>query len=155
MGTRDDIISYTNKMNAKFALNHSIKLKKLVDTICRHVRSHWRQPMDLTFTSQDLRGLTVAVEKVHKALNKTTSYINWEKRYHRYELVDGDVVTAESKKNAMYCGVIYTLQECLCKLNHVCLMTRLLEMELEQRKEKDDKYFAEEVWLAVMEGLSE
>ena len=69
MNTQEKIQYYKEKMSVKFALDNYINIAKLADEIRRYIKKNAIEKK-IAFNSSDVRGLVMAIGKVHKSINK-------------------------------------------------------------------------------------
>ena len=168
MAIKEQINFFTENMSLKFALARVGQLMQLSEQVKRYLNREktTKSKMSLQFTSQDLRALTVQIEKVHKQANKQIDCVKAKERLlKRLEklkpliLAEKDpaknkklretAYTDETKYICSYIALARDLQKLVSLFNYYALDTSLLEIisanEKAKAKAEDDKFLQEEL----------
>ena len=79
MNIQERIKYYTDNMSLSFFIKSTAKLEILEKDVRRLIKKELKGEKVVQFTSQDLRSLVIALEKVHKLLNKKISFYEFDK----------------------------------------------------------------------------
>ena len=83
MNTQEKLNYFTSNMSLPFFLKNYVKLELLDKDIRRYIKRELKGEKNLQFTSQDLRSYVLALEKVHKVLNKKISFTEFNKHLEK------------------------------------------------------------------------
>lgn len=164
MNIQERINYFSQNMNLKFCKNQIGKIKILRIEVGRYLDKEIKSKskMPLQFTSQDLRSLTIQLEKMHKLANKQISFTEGEKRLVKRIEKLKDAINKETdpiKKDklrkkaysdetnylAEFMALARDLQMLISCFNYYALDTLLLEKIAEKNKEDDDKILRDEL----------
>lgn len=106
---------------------------------------------NIQFDSQDLRILIIKLEKIHKAMNKSISFQEMEKRYAKRGFIDEVTMKEDGKFIGKRIAHTIILQEQIAKFNHHATVCFFIEMQYEKEKQEDDKILAQ----SIKEALDE
>ena len=106
---------------------------------------------NIQFNSQDLRSLVIKLEKIHKAMNKSISFIEMEKRYAKRGYIDEKTMKEDGKLIGKRIAHAIILQEQIAKFNHHATVCFFIEMQYKKEKEKDDAILAQNIKEALDE----
>ena len=163
MSVIEDIKNYSEKMNVTFFSKNWVKVCNLEKEISRHLQKYMRdRSYKLTFTSQDLRSLTVKLEKVHKGLNTTSTFMALKKKFNKYDIIPPVALSDILKENAIKLALARKAQESLGFLNRYCAVLNVLEegvalFEAQERKRVEEEKIkdAEAFNKVLIEALNE
>jgi len=139
------IREYADNMSVPFALKNYIKFNQLELEIRRNIKRELGGQNSIMFTSQDLRYFIIQLEKTYRALNKTVNFSQFQKRFEKFEKVTGSVVQDQTKAICEYMGCASELQRLYSLLNYDATLLFLCELQKQQQKEADNKYFNDEI----------
>jgi hypothetical protein len=151
MGIQEEINYYSNNMSLNFFIKNDIKILMLEDRIKRHYKRALKEEGDIYFTSQDLRSFVIALEKIHKYLNKKIGFRDFTTRLGNYKKVDGNIINEETKNLAKYIALALSCQRLLSLFNYHATLVYLIELKKEQEKEKSDEIFNHEILAGLLE----
>ena len=151
MNTQEKLKYFTEKMSLNFFIKNYVKMELLDKEINRVVKKELKGERRLSFTSQDLRIYTIALEKVHKILNKKISFVEFTKKIEHHKRVDTKVMNDETKNLAQYILAARQAQMLVSLTNYWATIVYMLELEHQQRKQESDEIFN----LEILSGLLE
>ena len=151
MKTKESINYYSSQMCLNFFIKNYIKIELLSNEIKRVVKKELKGERRLNFSSQDLRTFVLALEKVHKELNKKISFTEFTKKIERHKKVDTKVLNNETKDLAQYINAARYSQMFISLFNYWATITFLLETQHQQEKEKSDEIFNHEILSGLLE----
>ena len=153
MNISEKLKYYTENLNINFALKNIGKLLLLADEICRFIKKAIRGDRHLSFSSQELRLFVMAVEKVHKAVNKKCSFVEIRKRLEKHGKIARKELIEETHNTGKYISLARDLQRVLSICNYNATMSLLLEIEREQKKTEADDIFNDLVLMGIIEAM--
>lgn len=152
MNTKEKLNYFTSKMSLPFFMKNCVKLELLDKDINRYIKRELKGEKNLQFSSQDLRSYVLALEKVHKALNKKISFTEFNKHLEkRYTKVDSKILREETKLLGQYIASARICQMLLSTNNYWASVVRMVECQYEQEKENSDEIFNHEILSALLE----
>lgn len=152
MNIQEKIKYYTDNMSLSFFIKSTAKLEILEKDVRRLIKKELKGEKVVQFTSQDLRSLVIALEKVHKLLNKKISFYEFDKLLEKkYKKVDAKILTQETHNLAQYINGARICQMLLSTNNYWAAILRMIEMQYQQEKEESDDIFNH----AIITGLLE
>jgi hypothetical protein len=151
MNIKEKLNYYTEKLNIPFFIKSFIKLELLDNELRRYIKKDPDYKSNLIFTSQDLRSYIIALEKVHKALNKRLSFLEFEKRLKKYKEVTNENFCAEIISDKEYIIALNYCQSLLIRANYWAVTTYLIERKHECNKERSDEIFNHEILSGLLE----
>ena len=152
MNTQEKLNYFTSNMSLPFFLKNYVKLELLDKDIRRYIKRELKGEKNLQFTSQDLRSYVLALEKVHKVLNKKISFTEFNKHLEkRYNKVDSKILREETKNLSQYINGARICQMLLSVNNYWASVVRMVECQYEQEKEASDEVFNHEILSALLE----
>ena len=152
MNIQERINYFTDNMNLTFFIKNSVKLELLDKDVRRYIKKELKGEKIVQFTSQDLRSYVVALEKVHKALNKKISFHEFDKMLEKkYKRVDSKILTQETHNLAQYINGARICQMLLSVNNYWAAILRMIEMQYQQEKEASDEVFNHEILSGLLE----
>lgn len=159
----DKIKFFTENLSLKTALNRKGQLLELRKEIGNYLaKALDNKNNKLLFTSQELRGLTIKIEKIQKQANKKIDFQIIENRlYERLKKLKPEIEKEknESKKDKIrkkafseetnyitqYMALARDMQMLLSCFNYYAVDVLLLERIAAQEKAKDDNILKEEL----------
>lgn len=152
MNIQEKINYYSKEMSLNFFIKNYVNFEKLDEQLKKLTKRELKGERIIQFNSQDLRTYVLALEKVHKALNKKISYFEFNKYLeNKYQLLDGKSLTLETHKLGEYIRAASICQMLLSRANYWATITRMIEMQYEQEKEKSDEIFNHEILSGLLE----
>lgn len=151
MKIKELINYYSGNMSLIFFIKNYIKIELLSNEIKRVVKKELKGERRLNFSSQDLRTFVLALEKVHKELNKKISFTEFTKKIERHKKVDTKVLNNETKDLAQYIYAARYSQMLVSLFNYWATITFLLETQHQQEKEASDEIFNHEILSGLLE----
>lgn len=151
MNIQERINYFSGNMSLNFFIKNYVKMELLDKEINRVVKKELKGERRLSFTSQDLRTYTIALEKVHKILNKKISFVEFTKKIERHKRVDTKVMNDETKNLAQYIYAARQAQMLVSLTNYWATIVYMLELEHQQREQESDEIFN----LEILSGLLE
>lgn len=152
MNIQERINYFTDNMNLNFFIKNSVKLELLDKDIRRYIKKELKGEKIVQFTSQDLRTYVLALEKVHKALNKKVSFYEFDKYLEKkYTKIDSKILTQETHNLAQYINGARICQMLLSTNNYWAAILRMIEMQYHQEKEASDEIFNHEILSGLLE----
>ncbi|MGN1153817.1 MAG: hypothetical protein ACI4S3_07290 [Candidatus Gastranaerophilaceae bacterium] len=153
MNIQERIRYFSEKMNLNFIVKNYIKLSELEKEIRRNLKKELNGKGKVLFTSQDLRILCISLDKVHKALNKKVSFVEFQKRFNKYDKVRNSALIEETKQLAQYLLAVREVQKLLNLFNYYAVNLYLQELQKEQIKQADDDLFNDMVLMGIIEAM--
>ena len=174
---KERIHFFTEKMTLKFALGRIGQISQLSGEVHRYLLKeiHSKSKMPLQFNSQDLRALTVQLEKVHKQANRQIDCMKTRERlFKRAEELKPQILAEkdpaklvklkrkayddETQYLCSYIALARDLQALVSSFNYYALDTYLLEQILAKEKEiaksNDDKILQDELEFIMFDLMS-
>ncbi len=151
MKIKESIKYHSDNMSLNFFIKNYIKIELLSNEIKRIIKKELKGERRLNFTSQDLRTFVIALNKVHKELNKRISFTDFAKKIEKHKKVDTKVLNSETKDLAQYINAARYSQMLISLFNYWAVITYLLELEHQQEKEKSDEIFNHEILAGLLE----
>lgn len=142
---QEKIREHAEKMCVTYALKNYPKLVKLEEEIRRNIKRELSGNHTILFTSYDLRGLIREIYKTHRAINKSINFIKFEKRFEKYEQITDKELLEQTHKICDYMACAREMQSVYSLLNYDEALLFFVEQSKEQKKERDDKYFSDEL----------
>lgn len=152
MNIQERINYFTEHMDLNFFIKNSVKLELLDKDVRRYIKKELKGDRIAQFTSQDLRSYVLALEKVHKALNKKISFYEFDKYLNKkYTKLDGKALTLETRNLGQYINGARICQMLLSTNNYWAAILRMIEMQYQQEKEASDEIFNHEILAGLLE----
>lgn len=152
MNIQEKINYYSKEMSLNFFIKNYVNFEKLDEQLKKLTKRELKGERIIQFNSQDLRTYVLALEKAHKALNKKISYFEFSKYLeNKYKLLDGKTLALETHKLGEYIRAASICQMLLSRANYWATITRMIEMQYEQEKEKSDEIFNHEILSGLLE----
>jgi hypothetical protein len=152
MNIQERIKYFTENMNLNFFIKSTVKLEILDNELAKFTKRELKGERCFKYTSQDLRSYILALEKVHKALNKKISFYEFDKYLEKkYAKLDGKTLTLETHKLAQYINGARICQMLLSRGNYWATITKMIEMQYQQEKEASDEVFNHEILSGLLE----
>lgn len=164
---------FIDKLTLKTALMRKGQLIALKEEVGKNLTKAIKDKNHkLIFSSQELRSLTMKIEKVHKQANKQIAFdISENRLFSRLDKIKDEIKQAKTKEEktkirskaysdetayiAEYMALARDLQMLLSCFNYYAIDVSLLEQIAEQDKEKDDKILKEELEFILFELMGE
>lgn len=152
MNIQERIKYFTEKMSLPFFIKSTVKLEMLDNELAKFTKRELKGERCFNYTSQDLRTYILALEKVHKALNKKISFYEFDKYLQKkYTKLDGKTLTLETHKLAQYISGARICQMLLSRGHYWATITKMIEMQHQQEKEASDEIFNHEILSGLLE----
>jgi hypothetical protein len=152
MNIQEKLKYFTENMNLNFFIKNSVKLELLDKDIRRYIKKELVGEKIVQFTSQDLRTYVLALEKVHKQLNKKVSFYEFDKYLvKKYTKIDSKILTQETHNLAQYINGARVCQMLLSTNNYWAAILRMVEIQYQQEKEASDEVFNHEILSGLLE----
>ena len=149
---QEKIRQYADNMSVPFALRNYIKFNQLENEIKRNIKRELNGSNTIQFTSQDLRYFIIRLEKAHRAMNRIINFSKFQKRFEKYDRVSGKELKEQTLEVCKYIGCAGELQKLYSLLNYDATLLFFVELQKQQQKESDDKYFNDEL-TALLQSL--
>lgn len=152
MGIKEEIKDCTEKITSinKYVY-YMTKLGIIEKKIERYLKKESYGFKNIQFNSQDLRSLVIKLEKIHKAMNKSISFVEMEKKYAKRNYIDRETMKEDGKMIGKRIAHTIILQEQIAKFNHHATVCFFIEMQYDKEKQEDDKILAQ----SIKEALDE
>ena len=152
MNTQEKLKYFTEKMSLPFYMKSTVKLEQLDNELARFTKKELKGERCFNYTSQDVRAYILALEKVHKALNKKISFYEFDKYLEKkYTKLDGKTLTLETHKLSQYISGARICQMLLSRGHYWATITKMVEMQYQQEKEASDEVFNHEILSGLLE----
>jgi len=152
MNTQEKLKYFTEKMSLPFFIKNSMKMELLDKDIRRYIKKELKGEKIVQFTSQDLRTYVLALEKVHKQLNKKVSFYEFDKYLEKkYTKIDSKILTQETHNLSQYISGARIYQMLLSVNNYWAAILKMIEMQYQQEKEASDEVFNHEILSGLLE----
>lgn len=142
---QEKIREHADKMCVTYALKNYPKFVKLEEEIRRNIKRELNGNHTILFTSQDVRALIIQLYKTHRAINKSINFVKFGKRFDKYEMITDKELKEQTYLVCDYMACARELQSVYSLLNYDATILYFIELQLKQKKEKDDKYFTDEL----------
>lgn len=137
MKTRiNQTVEKINEKGLRYIRWNYIKLAQLVADVKKHLKNNTAR-----MTSQDLRDITVLLEKYHKIVNKKISFREIFKKISRHKVVTDKILNEEYANYGEDIALANNLQVMVAELNHYSNYLYLQELLDASDKIKDEKIF--------------
>lgn len=134
------IVEDINTKGLRYIRWNYIKIAQLIVDIKKHIKNKTAR-----MTSQDLRDITILIEKYHKEINKKLSFREIFKKIERHKVVTDEILKEEFKTYAEDFALAKKLQVIVGELNYYSNYLYLQELCIEHNKMEDDKIFNDEI----------
>lgn len=152
MNTQEKLKYITEKMSLPFFIKSTVKLEKLDNELARLTKKELKGERCFNYTSQDVRAYILALEKVHKTINKKISFYEFDKYLeNKYTKLDGKTLTLETHKLSQYISGARICQMLLSRGHYWATITKMIEMQYQQEKEASDEVFNHEILSGLLE----
>ena len=152
MNTQEKLKYFTEKMSLSFFIKSTVKLELLDQELAKYTKKELKGERCFNYTSQEVRAYILALEKVHKALNKKISFYEFDKYLEKkYTKLDGKTLTMETRKLAEYISGARICQMLLSRGHYWATITKMIEMQYQQEKEASDEIFNHEILSGLLE----
>lgn len=152
MNIQERINYFTDNMNLNFFIKNTARLELLEKEVRRLIKKEHKGEKVVSFTSQDIRSHVVALEKVHKQLNKKVSFYEFDKMLEKkYTSIDSKVLLQETHNLAQYINGARICQMLLSTNNYWAAILKMIEMQYQQEKEASDEVFNHEILSGLLE----
>jgi hypothetical protein len=152
MNIQEKLKYFTEKMSLNFFIKNAVKMELLDKDIRRYLKKELKGEKNVQFTSQDLRSYVLALEKVHKALNKKISFYEFDKYLeNKYTKIDGKILTQETHNLSQYINGARICQMLLSVNNYWAAILKMIEVQYRQEKEASDEIFNHEILSGLLE----
>ena len=153
MNTQEKLKYFTEKMSLPFFIKSTVKLEQLDNELAKYTKRELKGERCFNYTSQEVRAYILSLEKVHKALNKKISFYEFDKYLgKKYTKLDGKTLTLETHKLAQYISGARICQMLLSRGHYWATITKMIEMQYQQEKEKSDDIFNDAILCGLMEA---
>ena len=152
MNIQEKLKYFTEKMSLNFFIKNAVKMELLDKDIRRYLKKELKGEKNVQFTSQDLRSYVLALEKVHKALNKKISFYEFDKYLeNKYTKIDSKILTHETHNLSQYINGARICQMLLSVNNYWAAILKMIEVQYRQEKEASDEIFNHEILSGLLE----
>lgn len=152
MNTQEKLKYFAENMSLSFFIKNSMKMELLDKDIRRYIKKELKGEKIVQFTSQDLRTYVLALEKVHKQLNKKVSFYEFDKYLEKkYTKIDSKILTQETHNLSQYINGARICQMLLSVNNYWAAILKMIEMQYKQEKEASDEIFNHEILAGLLE----
>ena len=129
MNTQEKLKYFTEKMSLPFFIKSTVKLEMLDNELAKFTKRELKGERCFNYTSQEVRAYILALEKVHKAINKKISFYEFDKYLqNKYTKLDGKTLTLETHKLAQYISGARICQMLLSRGHYWATITKLVEI---------------------------
>lgn len=150
------------------AKNRDEKLKNLAEKLGKYVSKAYKdKSFNFIFSSQELRSLALKIEKVHKAINKQLSFLEFENRINNIAKKTKGETAKETQE--LHWGIfreqirleqelmvkLQNIQWALSKINMLCTILNVYEYVNQRDKENKEKEDANILIHSIFEALVE
>lgn len=153
MNTQEKLKYFTEKMSLPFFIKSTVKLEQLDNELAKYTKRELKGERCFNYTSQEVRSYILALEKVHKAINKKISFYGFEKYLEgKYTKMDGKTLHLETHKLAQYISGARVCQMLLSRGHYWATITKMIEMQYQQEKDESDDIFNHAILCGLMEA---
>ncbi|MCQ2975160.1 MAG: hypothetical protein MJ211_10190 [Bacteroidales bacterium] len=152
MDIREKIEYISSSLNINFAIKNYIKIEQLEKEVRRYLKRELNNEKNIRFDSSDLRQLCMSLEKVHKSLNKKISFVEFQKKFNKYDKITGKELWEETKKLAHYLLAVKEIQKMVSVFNYHATVCYLIELQHERIKKEDDYALEHAIYEALVDS---